>query len=148
MFLCRRVCREDFASCRYLTSLRAASLTDSRRTKGRRNAGRLMQYLAEISRDSVSPFALSPSRAFCEFSPLPSPFAHSFCLSFLRLPFRPVIPPPMNYAVVVSSCHVIKLHLFTMKRDCHKAFDSRAVSHRRFYSVCVDRLLSTDRPRD
>lgn len=68
-------------------------------------------------------------------------------LSFLPSPFRPVIPPPANYAVVVASCHVIKLHLFTMKHDCHQAFDSRAVTHRRFHSVCVDRLLSTDRPR-
>lgn len=30
-----------------------------------------------------------------------------------------------------------------MKRDCHQAFDSQAVSHRRFHSVCDD-LLSTD----
>lgn len=82
-------------------------------------------------------FALSPSRVSCEFHSSPSPFARSFCLSFLRLPFRSVIPPLANYVVVVASCHVIKLHLFTMKRDCHQAFDS----------VCVDHLLSTVRPR-
>lgn len=128
-------------------SFGTASLTDSHRTKGRRNAGRLMQHLAEISRDSVSPLPFPLRAPSADFLPLPSPFARSFCLSFLRLPFRPVIPPPANYAVVVASCHVIKLHLFTMKRDCHQAFDSRAVSHRRFHSVCVDRLPSTDRPR-
>lgn len=124
-FLCRRIWRGDYALITRRRH-RGTSLTDSHRTKGRRNVERVMQHLAEISREFVSPFALSPSRAFYGFPPLPSPFAYSFCLSFLRLPFRPVIPLPANYAVVVAICHVIKLHLFTMKRDCYQAFDSRA----------------------
>lgn len=98
-----------------------------------------------IARHSISPFALSPLARPSAGSLLlhPSP-ALGFVLSFLRLPFRPVISPqPANYAVVVASCPVIKLHLFTMKRDCHQAFDSRAASHRRFHSVRVDRPLFT-----
>lgn len=80
-----------------------------------------MQHLTEISRDFPRLHALSPLRAFLKGSLL----LLFFLLSFIRfvLPFRVVISPlPANYAVV-ANCHVIKLHLFTMRRDCHRAFD-------------------------
>jgi len=75
-----------------------------------------MQHYTEISRDSVRPFLLFfflPSYARFVLPP--------------RLPFRAVSPhPSANYAVVVTSCHVvIKLHLPTTRHDCYQAFDSR-----------------------
>lgn len=102
-----------------------------------------MQHVAKYRE---TPSALSPLRA----SPLPSASSTLFVrfLSFLRVfPFVVSVPPPFrpspchrpsNYAVVVTSCHVIKLHLFTMRPDCYQACNSRdsaSVSHRRFQSV-------------
>lgn len=95
----------------------------------------------EISRDSFCPFPFARvCSSFCLIYPL-----HPLSVFPSRLPF---LSPrsycsspchrPSNYAVVVTSCHVIKLHLFTMRPDCYQACNSRdsaSVSHRRFQSV-------------
>lgn len=75
-------------------------------------------------------------------------FAAVLLLLLLFLLVRWIMP------CVVASCHVIKLHLFTMRRDCHRAFDSRGsarVSRRHFQPVAPATrswlLLSTARSR-
>jgi len=109
---------EKFHLGRYPKRITAASLADSRGREARRNTDKLMQHYAEISRDSVCPFLFFVSFFLPSYARLVLP---------PRLPFRAVSPhPSANYAVVVTSCHVvIKLHLPTTRHDCYQAFDSR-----------------------
>lgn len=103
-----------------------ASLTDSRRTKGGRNAGRLMQHPAEISRETPLPLCPFPFRApstglllslrplVLSFLPSPSFFIPLSPHRRIMLLWWPVVTL-LNY--ICSQWSVIAIRLLTRERS-------------------------------
>lgn len=134
--------------------------------KGRRSVRKDWCNIIAKYRETL-PLALAPlharSRSFFVFFLLAHPlrpFLGAFFSPYPPLPLplflsdRPLFSPSSNYVLLCAGCRVIKLHLFTMRRDCLPGFwlMKLSVSRRHFQRDSSSRLvlidsLTTGRPR-